>query len=518
MIFDAVCACSTIYHHERRTHPVQNEVLEILKARTGETFKEGAPSFSTMCGIVAAYLPSPSTATLDDLYAMFAAFPDVDSVVREKMKNEFTQAYVFPVLNMMKKGGAEIFCRYITALKEADFEELWRTKILPVEEEQIRKLESAIPSADLDRILNMVAGLKGVPCPTVTTYISLLSYPISFSLDETAFLDTVNTRKSYAPNGFLSMIAHELMHGFSSTALTEAYLAFMKSSCYLRSTHRALLHDMHAGNEEEFVMAAESYILWRSGIMTKEQIVLQNYSRYGGCVPLALYIFAHMTRENAPITDYRSWLLAQFESGAFSPDDVISTIDSLLPPPNNYDNFFANLFVILQRCSYIIRDAQIEHSGDIKTEIERLTNAGFTPKAEKTVSFAEGSRLLNGEKRETLQSGRLTIDRIEFASKKEALSLWFPYSGANVGVSAVNYAGERFTNAYCLNLAYHKDKANRAEFSFVCGNVKYLITSACPDGVIDLDCAEDRDLGYRTYGREMIDAIKAAESIVMLLG
>ena len=66
-------------------------------------------------------------------------------------------------------------------------------------------------------------------------------------------------------------------------------------------------------------------------------------------------------------------------------------------------------------------------------------------------------------------------------------------------------------------MAYHKDKSNRVEFSFVCTNARYLITSACPDYVIDIDTEEDESATYRAYGIEMIEAVKKAESIVMLL-
>ena len=518
MIFDAICACNLIYNHGNYNKTAQNEVLEILKERTGEMFKEGAPSYSTMCAIVAAYIPSPSTATLDDLYSMFESISEVDIVVREKIKNEFKQSYIFPTLHMLKNGGAEKYCEYITALKEARFEELWCTKISPIEEEQIKKLEKNLESADIDSILQTISNLKQTPCNTVTTYVSLLSYPVSFTLDENSFLDTINDGEAYYNHGFLSMIAHELMHGFASKELTDIYLNFMNESRYLRSTHNSLIRDMHSGDEEEFVMAAEYYIIWRAGIMTKEEIVIENYSRYGGCVPLALYIFDHMTRESNVIIDYSKWLLTNFRNGIFSSENIISTINSLLPHPNNYDNFFANLFIILQRCSYIIRDAQLHYSGNIKEQIERLLNANFICNDEKTVHFANGSTELDDcIKRETLKTENLTIDRIEFCDKKDALLLRFSYCGANVGVPVIEYEGEQFQKSYCLNMAYHKDKSNRAEFSLVCGNAKYLITSACPDGVVDLDCEEDPDMTYRTFGTEMIDAVKLAESIVMLL-
>lgn len=50
-----------------------------------------------------------------------------------------------------------------------------------------------------------------------------------------------------------------------------------------------------------------------------------------------------------------------------------------------------------------------------------------------------------------------------------------------IGVPALEYEGERSKKAYCLNMTYHKDRQNRAELSLICGSVKYLIPSVCPD-------------------------------------
>ena len=318
MIFDAICACSLIYNHGNYNKMAQNECLNILKERTGEIFKKGAPSYSTMCGIVAGYIDAPSCATLDDLYLMFQSISDVDAVIRSKVKNEFKQSYIFPTLDMLKNGGAEKYCEYITALKAAGFEELWREKVLPIEQEQIKKLQENFETADIDSILKTILDLKGSDCDSVTTYISLLSYPVSFTLDETSFLDTINDHEDYYKNGFLSMIAHELMHGFASTELTEIYVKFMNSSRYLRSTHKTLIENMRSGDEEEFVMAAEYYIVWRNKIMSKEQIVKRNYHRYGGCVPMALYIFDYMTKEQNPIENYNQWLINCFKNKVFT--------------------------------------------------------------------------------------------------------------------------------------------------------------------------------------------------------
>ncbi len=518
MIFDAICACNLISFPGKHNKATQYEFLKIMKERTGEIFNEGALSYSTMCNIVARYIANPSCADLDDLYSMFQSISEVDTVIRSKVKNEFQQSYIFPALEVLKNGSAEKYCEYITALKAAGFEELWREKVLPVEQEQINRLQSNYESANIDSITKTISELKVAVCESVTTYVSLLSFPVSFTLDETTFLDTINDNETYYKNGFLSMIAHELMHGFASLELTDIYVEFMDRSRYLRSTHKSLIEDMHSGDEEEFVMAAEYYILWRSNIMSKAQIVLENYNRYNGCVPMSLYIFDYMTKERNPIENYDRWLINGFKNGVFNEENIFSTIDSLLPAPTDYDSFFTVLFTILKRCAYILRDAQLTASEDIKIQIEQLTDARFVLNGDRHVSFANETKEIGSDaKRETLTDNLLTVDRIEFKDKKEALDFRFAYRGANVGAWALEYNGERFESPFILNMAYHKDKSNRAEFSFVCANTRYLVTAACPDYVIDIDTEEDQSATYRAYGKEMIDAVKKAESIVMLL-
>ena len=518
MVFDAICACSLLYDHVDYKNSAQNEVLTILKECTGEVFSRGAMSYSTVCGIVAMGLSDPATATLDDLYHVFASVDEVDRVVRARVKNEFKKSYIFPALDMLRGEWAERYCSYISALQAAQFEQLWQEHVLPHETAQIQKLEAAFGQLDTSVLTEEISALKGECCKDVTVYVSLLSYPVSFTLDESSFLDTVNTHESYYESGFLSMIAHELMHGFSTDALTTRYLNFVEQTPYLKATHRSLLEDMHSGDEEEMVMAAEYYILWKSGILNKEQIVLNNYGRYGGCVPLALYIFDYMTKETAPIGNYASWLLRCFSEGRFCAEDVMLHTESILPQPLEEVRFYANFFVRLQRCSYILRDAQLDREGDIKQEIEQMLSARFEVNEEREVQFANGMRTLGDEvQRQTLTCEGFVIERIEFSSKAEALSLTFPYRGSNVGVPRLVYEGKSYPNVYILNLAYPKDKPIQAEFSFVCGNTRYCITAACGENIVDIDTDMDPAATVRRYGQEILDTVKRAERIVMLM-
>lgn len=516
MILDAICACSLIEEHGRYSKVSQNEILEILKERTGGAFKEGGLSYSTICSIVSQYIRELSSATLDDLYLMFSDIEDVDRLVRKKTINEFSASYIFPTLDGLKNGWAEKYKDYISILKSLGFEDLWSEKVLPVETEYIDKLERAYDDRSIDNILKLISSMKNQQMNDVTVYVSLLSYPVSFTLHEGVFLDTIHEDKDdYFKTGFLSMISHELMHSFSSDELIKIYRDFMKESPYLSSTHNALIKDQHSGDEEEFVMAAEYYIMWRSGIINKYEIVRKNYGRYGGCVPMALYIFEYMTREKENISNYNKWLLKCFKDGTFNFADVIRTIDAMMPNPNSYEDFFTVLFTIFHRCAFIIRDVQITKDMDIQPDIEGLTKASFIANEDVIVYFAKGIRELDREqcKRATLRRGRLTVDAITFNDKKDAFAFDFPFGGSNVGAYTLDFEGESYKKPYILNLAYPKDGPIRAELSFVCGNTRYFITSLCQDDVVDID--EERT--YSKYGNDIIEAVRKAESIIMLL-
>ena len=315
-------------------------------------------------------------------------------------------------------------------------------------------------------------------------------------------MDTVHEDdEEYLQSGFLSLIAHELMHGFASSELVEQYLTFMESNRYLRATHHALLTDMHSGDEEEFVMAAEYYILCRCGILTEEQIVQRNADRYNGCVPLSLYIFRHLVKEQ-PAAGYDGWLRARFSDGTFRPQEVVSVIDAILPAPSDQGCFFTSFFSVLSRCAYVIRSFQTEAEDMLRERLEAHTGCRFMPSAGNVVRFgrerlapnADGGvrfgrnecekAVPEGVCHETLRCGRLRIDALTFPRKQDALAFIFPYIGASLGPCSLEYEGENFHRPYTLVMDFPQGQPVRTQFAAVCGNTRYLITMLCPEEVV----------------------------------
>lgn len=502
VIFDALCACAELAEQKDRGNSEKQEFLALLREKTGDVFQGGALSFSTMCGIAARALPDLSTATLDELDKLFADMGALEKAVRSSIRDAFTASYMLPTLDMLKDGWAARYRTYIAVLKKAEFEQLWRERVRPAEQAQIERLRTAFKDTDISGMLGLISDMKGTSLESVSVCISLLSYPVAFSLCEGQFLDTVHEDdEEYLQSGFLSLIAHELMHGFASSELVEQYLTFMESNRYLRATHHALLTEWHSGDEEEFVMAAEYYILCRCGILTEEQIVQRNADRYNGCVPLSLYIFRHLVKEQ-PAAGYDGWLRARFSDGTFRPQEVVSVIDAILPAPSDQGRFFTSFFSVLRRCAYVIRSFQTEAEDMLRERLEAHTGCRFMPSADNVVRFGRERLAPNtdggvrfgrnecekavpeGVCHETLRCGRLRIDALTFPRKQDALAFIFPYIGASLGPCSLEYEGENFHRPYTLVMDFPQGQPVRTQFAAVCGNTRYLITMLCPEEVV----------------------------------
>ena len=217
----------------------------------------------------------------------------------------------------------------------------------------------------------------------------------------------------------------------------------MESNRYLRATHHALLTDMHSGDEEEFVMAAEYYILCRCGILTEEQIVQRNADRYNGCVPLSLYIFRHLVKEQPGC-----WL-RRLAAGAVFGRNLPAAGGGFrhrrhTAGSSDQGCFFTSFFSVLSRCAYVIRSFQTEAEDMLRERLEAHTGCPLCPApATSSVSAGKGWRptptavvrfgrnecekaVPEGVCHETLRCGRLRIDALTFPRKQDALAFIFP--------------------------------------------------------------------------------------------
>ncbi|MDD4475235.1 MAG: hypothetical protein PHV95_05485 [Eubacteriales bacterium] len=486
MVMDAICTINNIENHDECSNSDAQkkklEFLDILKSQSEGFFVRGGMSYSTVCLVISTYTQNEGldTMSLDELCNIFTNIDKVDKIVRERTKSEFTASFLFPTLDALKTEWAQIYITYIKKLKEIGFETLWREYAYPLEKTQAEKLKEMTKDVDVDGLLELVSGLKNEPKRVhTTTYISLMSYPVSFTLYDGSFLDALNYYDGNEPYQFASIIAHELMHGFASKELIRIYLDFMKTSRYLSSTHKSLLEEMGSGDEEEFVMAAEYYIVWKLGIVSKEKIITDKYSRYAGSVPLSLFVFDLMTLEGKDIKDYNSFLIETFSSEFFTSENVLQTLDDMLPVPNNLTNFYNCLFSLFRTCTYIFRKAQFDEIKDFEEKVEQLFDERFSENHDRKVKFSYGEQTISDKvNRKTIVKNGITIDVVTFETKKEALKFDFKYGGANITPYNIVIDGEDISKPYIVNW-HAENNSVKIEIAFVCNTTRYLLTADC---------------------------------------
>ena len=479
MIFDFICIPTQLEYFEYnafRFTPEQKSALEKIKELLDEELNKSPYSFSTLCDIVAVYLPSPETATLDELYNMFLNMDDVEKVCREKITNEFTLSYTLPLVQQIKNGGDKIIRKQIRAFQRIGFEELWREYILPHEEAHIQRLEDAYRNTNTDEIFRIINALKAHPVKDPTVYISLMSNPISFTLPDIGFVHAVFYDPREYNGGFLSNIAHELIHGFSSNKVTKYYSDFVGSTPYLSATHRYLIEDMHSGNEEEHTMAAEYYTMWKSGAMAKEHILNSGLRRYGGCVPLSLYLFGKMTEEDGEIADYNSWLEGKYSCGTFDANEVPHYIDTMLPTPQTDKQAMDQIIARLTRISFFVRGEENTASDAFVERICARLNGSFVPNPATALNFGNSIALPCDMRRQILVSDGITVEAVAYDSIEDALSFDFERVGAKVETPR-HHDGKDYPLAHSYAFIFKNGSPMRVELTFVLNTTRFFITS-----------------------------------------
>lgn len=493
MAYDAMCVCALDENFREMFLPPQSEIAQKIEEGKYGSFEWPCISFSNLNGILYRHDVKSSDWSLKELKNFFE-----------------TSNCAIP-----ETANAKAIINNLEILEKLGFESFWYEKIQPVEAECIAKLEAMISQYDLSMLFKLLSRLKNAEnARQATVIISAMSYPIAFSLSDNAFVYCVPDK--YDIFEFLSMIAHELMHGFASEELLALYREFMDSCHFLRSTHRSLFNEWHSGDEEEFVMAAEYYLVYKAGIMSREEIVRRNWNRYGGNVPLALYIFELI--HDKDIGNFNEHLIQLFRKGTINRHYVIPAIDKMLSEQKNArDSFYNRFFFLVHCCISVIRDVQTDDIPDLAERMARLAKSEFKPNPERNIKFIKTERVIESETilRKTLNSGNIKIEAITFDSKQDAFNFGFRLNGSNVGAYPVEYGGETFNTPYIMNLTFPENEPLRAEFSFVCGNTRYLITAKCPDYVISYD-EYGRDV-IENYAEEIIAEVKRAAEFILML-
>lgn len=516
MAFDAICTCSLINTQLNQYHnPVQREVTEILRER-GVTV-ERCTNFSSLGMILSAFTENKGLEdmTLDGLIAFFRQIDEVDRVVRERIRNEFLQSYLYPLLDALKDGLADCYCDILAKMKDAGFEELWREKILPVEREEMGKLTPAMGEISADTLFSVVSELKCEELLAGTTVFScLMSYPTSFTLYGGAFLAAAGSAdqrydSSTLAISYTKLIGHELMHGFASSELTEKYRKLMGENRFLRGTHHALIHDMGSGDEEEFVMGADAYILYRLGVPS-DRILLDDFYRYANAVPLSKVCFLLASREKEPVKDYNRYLLDKIDSGKLNKNfffdlylpEIFAVCERAEQLPEE-ERFYTPVFLLMFVMSYMIRDLQLDEDA---------------PDGDSIMEEALGTSFTVSDDRKILIAGAITVESVEYGTRKAALTAieGKSFPGTKVSPVKITYEGTDIERPYVLNFSYRCGEPSCFEASFVCGMKRYLITVRCPEDTIVPEGEENfQSVMLSKHSSACIDAVKTGFDIIM---
>lgn len=328
MALDAICYLQQRCINDRKW--MNNEeilIIEKINGITNDRIDDNYLSMSTLSLIISTYTDNINLekCTIDDLINIFKNVDDVDIVVRNRITNEFVASYVFPMLDFLKDGWAENYITKFQTLKSINFEKVWREEIYPKVIEQIERKKKSIKNFDTEKLFKNISLMKGKnEISDIKIYISFFSYPTAFTLYNNCFLDT------FGDNIDLPfMIAHELMHGFASNELIELYIKCINEYEYLKNCHQMLVEHYHSGNEEEFVIAAEYYICYKLGIISKEKIFELAKQRYNKCIPLSLIIFEELSNEKSVPRYYNKWLVDKFSGDVFFIDNIKKYINLL---------------------------------------------------------------------------------------------------------------------------------------------------------------------------------------------
>ena len=311
MALDALCFLQKRLLNEKKwMNADQIKETEYINSLLPTDFNNECLGMSSLCLIVSSYHNADlEVLTLDDLICDFQSPEKIDKTVRERTRSEFTASYLFPMLDMLGRGYADMYVDKLEALKTIGFETIYRERILPLVQSEAARLKKETGMINSEELFRNISILKNAPIVDHSDiYVSFFSYPTAFTLYNGSFL----TCFSNGPRDYYPLIAHELMHGFASDEAMRFYRERAESDERLKECRRALNENYREGDEEEFVIAAECYLCYLSGNYPVDRLRDTIKKYYGGNCPAAAAIFELLIKERAIPTDYNRWLIQRF--------------------------------------------------------------------------------------------------------------------------------------------------------------------------------------------------------------
>ena len=154
----------------------QIEEIKYINSLLPTDFDDNCIGMSNICLIISAYFDSElEHLTIDDLIDAFKDPKTIEKVVKGKIKEGFTASYIYPVLDSLNNGFADLYIKKLTALKNIEFESLYRERILPMVCSEIELKENEVGSYDSDTLFQNISLLKN--SSTISTFHFLAPRP-----------------------------------------------------------------------------------------------------------------------------------------------------------------------------------------------------------------------------------------------------------------------------------------------------------------------------------------------------
>ncbi|MCL2774406.1 MAG: hypothetical protein FWD71_13815 [Oscillospiraceae bacterium] len=477
MAFDAICFFEHLaIDYETYTWgvlPEQKAFREKIEKLT-DKLKGDFLGMSSLCGRISSYGKNRGfeNYTLDDL-AEFFKNP-------ENIRHEIETEAIWASVKQSPEEWAEKYINYICILKEIRFDKLWESDLLPIIQENIKKTEETYKNLNMDGVFADIQRLKQCePLEDVKIYIGVMSYPVAFKLHGNSFLTHVHSGVS------VGLVCHELMHGFTNKELEGLYLEYIKGSKYLTKQHDKLISEMHSGNEEEFVVAAECYLRMKHNNEDKKDLLKHARGNYGGCMPTSVFLFDLLSQESETPNGYVNWLTDIFKSKKLPQKAIERHLDEVLPK-NPWDDFNDKLFSCFFKMLDKAKEIQAGKSFDIEKKIESIVNHKFediTESIGKSVYFAQERQFLpNALNVKEMCVDNLFINIAEFEDNEKAMFDTIDSSGANITVPKTEINGKQ-CSPYCVNLSRNGKMPVTSSISFIKDNLRVSFTARCPDYV-----------------------------------
>ena len=516
--YDAICFLDTRTWDEKDNLPAEEiKIFERIDAIVGDKFGDECFGMSNMCMYISMFIENKGieSYTLDDLINLLLNFDG--ELVKSKIPDTFLKDFHLRVIDMMTEWGWKNLSNQLRALKEAGFEEIWKTEVLPKVQAEIEHLEKSIKNIDFNKLFSDIQTMKnGEPLTDINIYVSYFSYPIAFGLYNGSYLTCTGGKMD-----IFSLTAHELMHGFMTDELQKLYIDYVNGDEYLTEQHRKLIEDHWSGDEEEFVAAAEYYLTFLHGRKSKKELLDEARARYDGCMPASVIIFDLLsTKQNEKVpSNYASWLADRFKAEQLPQTKVVEHLD-IIAPPKEIDAYTNKLFSSFGRITEKIQAIQEDYKGSFIEKLEDIIGEKFTETTKLSVEFGQITRALpNAKKVSVIQKDRLFINVAEFEDYTTAMLDRVADSGNFTTPPAIDVKnGEYPAYPWFVYVGHNPEMPVALASTFVKDNLRVTVTQRTdvirePDGG-DVEVWKVNILKIKN---EILAAQDIVESIMMQL-